>query len=222
MKNTRLLVTPALIAGLALAFLLVPSSNAECGSFVKPAIIHASWNASLDKGHLLPASLAGTGVQESASELTPSIVGMWHVHFISDGISSGIPGGVPKGAEVDAGYSQWHSDGTETTNSGVRAPNTGNICFGVWKKVGANQYLLNHFGISWDPSKGPVGPAGPEGELVGPARVRAQVTLGPEGEHFTGWFTIDQYDEAGNQLMHLEGTLNGDRMGVNTPASSIF
>jgi hypothetical protein len=75
--------------------------------------------------------------------------------------------------------------------------------------VGANKYLLNHFGISWDPTKGPVGPAGPAGELIGPARVQAAVTLGPEGEHFTGKFTIDQYDEAGNHLMHLAGTLNG-------------
>jgi hypothetical protein len=222
MKSTRFPAIPASIAGLALAFLFAPSSNAECGSFVKPAITHANWNANLDKGHLLRASLAGTDGQESESEATPSIVGMWHVHFISDGISSGIPGGVPKGAEVDAGYSQWHSDGTETTNSGVRAPNTGSICFGVWEKVGGNKYLLNHFGISWDPTKGPEGPAGPAGELIGPARIQAAVTLGPDGEHFTGKFTIDQYDEAGNHLMHLEGTLNGDRMGVNTPESSIF
>jgi hypothetical protein len=222
MKSIRFLAIPGAIAGLALALLFVPSSNAECGTLVKPTIAPANWNANLDKEHLLRASLVGTGDQESESQAAASIVGQWHVHFISDGVSSGIPGGIPKGAEVDAGYSQWHSDGTETTNSGQRAPNTGNICFGVWEKVGTNKYLLNHFGISWDPTKGPVGPTGPAGELIGPARLQAAITLDPSGEHFTGKFTIDQYDEAGNHLMHLEGTLNADRMTVNTPESSIF
>jgi hypothetical protein len=88
--------------------------------------------------------------------------------------------------------------------------------------VGPNKYLLNHFGISWDPTKGPVGPAGPAGKLIGPARIQAGVTLEPGGQHFTGSFMIDQHDEAGNHLMHPEGTLNGDRMAVNTPESSIF
>lgn len=222
MKSTRFLAIPASIAGLALAFLFMPSANAECGSYIKPAITHASWNVPLGKGHLLRASLVSVDGQESESEGTPSIVGMWHVHFISDGISTGIPGGVPEGAEVDAGYSQFHGDGTEVTNSGVRAPNTGNVCFGVWKKVGSNKYLLNHFGISWDPTQGPVGPAGPAGALIGPARIQAAVTLGPGGARFTGSFTIDQYDETGNHLVHLEGTLKGDRMDVNTPESSIF
>lgn len=71
-------------------------------------------------------------------------------------------------------------------------------------------------------NSGILGPAGPAGELIGPARVQAELTLSPEGEHFTGKFTIDQYDETGNHLVHLEGTLNGGGMDANTPESSTF
>ncbi len=57
-------------------------------------------------------------------------------------------------------------------------------------------------------SSGILGPASPEGELIGPARVRAEVTWALGEKHSTGKFTIDQYDEAGNHLMHLEQTLD--------------
>jgi hypothetical protein len=64
------------------------------------------------------------------------------------------------------------------------------------------------------------GPAGPEGELIGPACVQAEATLGPEGKHFTGKFTIDQYDEAGNHLMHLEGNAQWRQDGREYIASN--
>jgi len=35
---------------------------------------------------------------------------------------------IPDGAQLDFGYTQWHSDGTELMNSGGHAANTGNFC----------------------------------------------------------------------------------------------
>jgi hypothetical protein len=215
MKTTHSTLAGTLCA-LVLALLSVPASHAQCGGFPNALTKHTGWHPQFGQARLIRTAFAGGDSDEV------SIVGYWHVKFVSDGVSSGIPGGVPKGAEVDAGYSQWHADGTEIMNSGGRAPNTSSFCLGVWEETGVRQYRLNHFGTAWDPTKGTVGPAGPEGELIGPARIQEYVNLAPNGETFTGTFAIDQYDEAGDHLVHLEGTVTGTRITVTTPESSIF
>jgi hypothetical protein len=86
------------------------------------------------------ASPASASVEEAAraaagASASPSIVGLWSFQFISKGNAAGTPS-IPDGAQVDFGYSQWHSDGTELLNSGSRAPATENFCMGVWQKTG--------------------------------------------------------------------------------------
>jgi hypothetical protein len=217
MKSTLKLLTLA-VGTLALS--LAPTAAAECGWLNLPGVHHTGIHVHAGDAHLLRVVLA-TG-QDDEGEDGAGIVGFWHVKFISDGVSSGIPGGIPKGAPVDAGYSQWHSDGTEIMNSGGRTPNTGNFCLGVWAKVGPRQYKLNHFGISWDPTKGPMGPTGPVGELIGPASIKENVWLSDDGQRFAGTFSIDQNDEAGNLLVHLQGNITGTRITVETAPSSVF
>ena len=46
--------------------------------------------------------------------------------------------------------------------------------------------------------------------------------LSADGNRFTSAFTIDQYDEAGTILVHLQGTITGTRITVSTPPSSVF
>jgi len=135
-------------------------------------------------------------------------VGFWHVKFVSKGSA-----GIPDGAEVDAGYSQWHSDGTEIMNSAGRSPITSNFCLGVWTKVGERKYKLNHFATAWDPTGS---------TLIGPANIQEEVTLSADGCKFSGTFTIDQYTEAGNRLAHVVGDITGTRITVDTPSQSIF
>ena len=65
----------------------------------------------------------------------PAIVGLWKFAFTAT---------TPFSGPFDAGYVQWHSDGTELMNSG-RAPTTGSFCMGVWKQTGRSTYKLNHF-----------------------------------------------------------------------------
>ncbi|WP_263360132.1 hypothetical protein [Acidicapsa ligni] len=204
---------------LLLAFLIVPSSHAQCGGLRQASVAPANWHPQFGQARLLRASL---NEDRDRDEDRVSIVGFWHVKFVSDGITTGIPNGIPKGTEVDAGYSQWHSDGTEIMNSAGRAPNTSSFCLGVWEKTGTRRYSLNHFAAAWDPTKGPVGAAGPTGELTGPTSIREEVTLAPNGEKFTGSFTIDNYDESGHMQSHLEGSISGTRITVSTPPSSIF
>jgi len=128
-------------------------------------------------------------------------------HWISEDSS-----GIPDGTEVDASYAQWHSDGTEINVSGLRAPLTGDVCLGEWIKTGARTYQMNHFGVSYD-STGQ--------NLVGPARIQQWLTLDAKGNSTTGKFTIDQYDESGNLLAHVQGKVIGTRVTMETGFESV-
>jgi len=61
------------------------------------------------------------------------------------------------GFSVDWGTQAWHSDGTELMFSGAQNPATGDVCQGVWRKVGANTYTLNHIALGWMAPGGPYG-----------------------------------------------------------------
>jgi hypothetical protein len=213
MKTSYRTLTAA-FGAIVLALLFVPSSTAQCGGIRLPGVTHSSWHFQPGQARLLRA---GFVTIDDRYDDNASIVGFWHVKFVSIGSP-----GIRDKTEVDAGYSQWHSDGTEIMNSGGRAPNTGDFCLGVWKKTGERSYKLNHFAAAWDPTIGPIGPAGPAGELIGPANIREEVTLNPDGNQFTGNFTIDQYDESGNSLAHVQGVITGTRITVDTPEQSIF
>jgi hypothetical protein len=130
------------------------------------------------------------------------MVGLWKEHWISKGSE-----GIPDGTEVDAGYSTWHSDGTEENLSGMRPPMTGDVCLGVWEKVGPRHYKLNHVGIGYDASGL---------NLVGLTVIRQNLTLNSKGNEVSGTFTIDPYDESGNHLAHIQGTITGTRVTINT------
>jgi hypothetical protein len=146
--------------------------------------------------------------EPSNAPATPAIVGLWHVKFVSEGSQ-----GIPDGTEVDAGYSEWHSDGTEIMNSGGKSPITSNFCLGVWQQTAASTFALNHFATSWDPTGS---------TLIGPGNIQEKVTLGPNGNSFAGTFIINQYNEALVLQQSVQGTITGTRITVTTPPSSIF
>jgi len=206
-----------ILGALLLTLSLSAPASAQCGG--TPQGHHVSWHPQFRQPGLQLASFTKNDDHWGDEA---SVVGFWHVKFISDGVSSGLSPAPPAGAEVDAGYSQWHSDGTEIMNSGHFAPNQSNFCLGVWERTGPREYKLNHFATFWDPTMGTVGPAGPEGELVGPAQIRESITVAPNGETFAGTFTIDQYDEHLNHLIHMQGKITATRITVSTPPSSIF
>jgi hypothetical protein len=201
MKSGIWKVVPALSA-LALAAMVAPAAHAGCGLY-SPVPHAASWQPQIASPRLVLAALD----DEAGAPHGPSIVGTWKEHWISEGST-----GIPDGTEVDAGYASWHSDGTEINVSGLRPPLTGDVCLGVWIKTGARTYQLNHFGISYDPT-GAV--------LVGPARIQQWLILDPKGDATSGKFTIDQYDEAGNLLAHVQGKVIGTRVTMDTGFESV-
>jgi hypothetical protein len=148
---------------------------------------------------------------------SPVIVGMWHVKFTATEVSNGVPFG--PGTEFDAGYQQWHSDGTEMLNSGGRPPSTSSFCMGVWSQTGLRTFKLNHFAISWAPN----------GDRTGPTSIVEEVTVSPNGKTFSGQFTITDYLEtdgsSGSSLSKqdvITGPISGTRIDVNTPVEPIF
>ena len=133
-------------------------------------------------------------------------MGFWRVDLISEGNA-----GIPDGTVLDAGFTQWHSDGTEILNSS-RAPATGTFCLGVWEKTGPSKYKLNHFALSWNPDE----------TLLGPANIREQITVSRDHNSYVGTFTIDQYNTGGNKLVHLAGQVKAKRITVNTAVTDVL
>ncbi len=192
--------TNIMIAAVVAVCALAVQANAECGDISRlrfgVSLQRQSWNGSqFGPGALLLASASGE-----------PIVGFWRVTFTSEGTT-----GIPDGTIIDQAFAQWHSDGTEIMNSS-RPPVTQSFCLGVWKKVGGLHYKLNHFAVSFDP----------QSNLVGPANIREEVALDPKGNSFGGTFTIDQFDTAGNTLIHITGTITGSRITADSPASIAF
>ncbi len=203
MRSGNWKILPVL-SGLALATMVGPYAHAGCGLY-SPAPHAASWQPQIASPRLVLAAF--TIDDDDATPQEPSIVGTWKQHWISEGSE-----GIQDGTEVDASYAQWHSDGTEMQVSGMRAPLTGDVCVGVWIKTGARTYRLNHFGVSYD-STGQI--------LVGPARLQAWLTLDAKGNSSSGRFTLDQWDEAGNLLAHVQGKLIGTRVTMETGFQSV-
>jgi hypothetical protein len=161
-------------------------------------------------GHLSDRSPSGMG----GGDEDASIVGMWQFVFISHG-NDYYPLNIPDLAPLDAGYSQWHGDGTEIMNSS-RDPVTSSFCLGVWESVGHRTYRLNHYAISWDNTGTFCTPVAPATNcMVGPANIREEVTVGPHGDTYTGSVTIDQYDNVGNLMVHLTGSVEAQRITVD-------
>ena len=124
MKSIFRITLAGAIALISLGTVFVSEAKADCGFAEKPKVVPASFS--------MPWS----------SQSEAPIVGLWNFKMVAKD-SPGIPDGTP----IDAGFAQWHGDGTEIMNSS-RPPATSNFCLGTWEQVGHHTYKLNHFAIS--------------------------------------------------------------------------
>ncbi len=195
------LLISGFVVGL-LATVCVPKAIASCGYSGKPTagiMIPQSWPEASDS----VASLMLVANQQGADD---RIVGFWKMTLVAEGNA-----GIPNGTVIDAGYTQWHGDGTEIINSS-RPPATGNFCLGVWQKSGPSGYTVNHIALA----------ANENGQLIGPAQIRENVALDQKANHYDGTFTLDQYDFSGNLLAHIGGRVTATRITVNTTIDEIL
>jgi hypothetical protein len=197
------------IAGLTFAS---ASAYAICGAPPsRPVATHTSWSPQLRGGQSQGARFVPAN---DVLDIFDPIVGMWHVKFVVKGNNSTVP----NDTEFDAGYSVWHGDGTEITDSGGRPPQSGDFCMGVWQKIGERTYKLNHFAASWTPTGS---------SFAGPSQIQEHLTLDPSGNSYIGTFIVDSYSEVNGVLnpipvAHFQGEITGTRITVNTPVQAIF
>ena len=136
--------------------ILTASAVAQCTGTapLKPKLHRQAWQGSNEIASLI-----------NVSSNDDPIVGMWRIQFL-DGTNV-----------IDQGIVQWHNDGTEMMNSS-RNPDTQSFCMGVWKRVGAYTYSLNHYAIAWDPTTSTTTPQG-----LG--SIRESVTLAKDGQTYS-------------------------------------
>ena len=149
-----------------------------------------------------------TALLTQAADTREAIVGMWHVTFTAEGNTEGPPNGTP----IDNALIVWHSDGTEIMTS-MRPPQDGDICMGVWKKVGPGQYRVNH--IAWfgnDTTNAPSGIGNP----AGPTRIIEAITVSADGTCLTGSFSLRATDTTGKTTAVILGTMTGTRVTTET------
>jgi hypothetical protein len=197
----------------ALAFAFIPGAMAQCGLPNKP-IKPMSWQ--LQPGASRP-SLVLAAFDDDRNE--PSIVGMWHVLFTAQ-TQNGQEIPVTGGVLIDNSMVVWHPDGTEIMNSS-RSAQDGNFCLGVWKQTGPRAYFLNHIpwqGNVFDPTVPPDTIGAPQDG----AQLTEKITLNPDGNSYSGSFTLKAYDSSGNIYTWFTGTLAAKRVTPDTPFSDLL
>jgi hypothetical protein len=198
----------------ALAFAVAPVAAAQCGLPNEP-IKPMSWQPQYRAGHASLVRAAFEG--EDSNE--PSIVGMWHVVFTAK-TANGEPVPTPGGMVIDNSVVVWHSDGTEIMNSS-RSAQDGNFCLGVWKRTGSRAYFLNH--IPWQGNVyDPTAPTDSVGKPQSGVQLIEKITLSPDGNSYSGSFTLTAYDTSGNVYASFTGILSARRITTETPFSDLL
>jgi hypothetical protein len=208
--------TIAILGAILLGTAFIPAANAQCGLAPLPSgvPVHRAPTAWHPLNSETPHFVTASFNRDERNSDEDSIVGMWHAVFTAKGNGAGPPDGTP----IDNALIVWHSDKTETMNSG-RPAQDGNICMGVWEKTGHNRFKLNH--IAWAGNDTANAPAG-IGNPTGPTHIVEDIVVSPDGRRYTGFFILDAYDTSGNRTAHIIGTIAATRITVDTPVSDLM
>lgn len=200
-----------MLVALVLALVVVPGALAQCGLSIK-TVKPVSWHPSLGTAHMALAAF------DDGDEDGPSIVGMWHVLFVAQA-QNGQP--IPSNAypTIDNALVVWHSDHTEIMNS-FRPPQDGNFCLGVWKQTGRRQYYLNH--IPWFSNEFPNATNNGIGDPVGPTQITETVMLNPDGNSYSGTFTLRSYAVDGTPGVWFTGVVTATRVTTSTTVPGLL
>lgn len=94
------------------------------------------------------------------------------------------------------------------TQAGGAFPALGNPQLGLWEKSGARQFTFTYFLQEFDDHF----------QLVDTAEVHALITLGPNGDQFTGSLDFSVFDLDGNLLFNgCCATIEGKRLELKAP-----
>jgi hypothetical protein len=116
----KMIRTMSVVFGVVLvATFFALNTNAPCGASDGQVTTAAATSLLERSAPLRNASQtrAQPAVSQQRKTEEVSIVGFWHVKFVSEGTT-----GIPDGTIIDMVFSQWHSDGTEILNSSRPPP----------------------------------------------------------------------------------------------------
>lgn len=143
---------------------------------------------------------AGHFIQVSDRESARTIVGLWKFEMISKSTAKHT-NPMPDGTLIDFGTAAWHADGTEIQMSGIRNPSDGDVCQGVWQRIGNGTFVLNHYALAWT-----------NGTYTGPVNIRARVTVNPSGNRYSGVFVT---------IVYLASSVQGHEFDQTTVLATI-
>jgi hypothetical protein len=200
---TRLLRTRTVGLTVSLGlFALAASAQANAACMGKDSLL-PQMSGPAGSGHLVPAvympgALRGAELLRvgDLDDDNDTVVGLWQFKM--------------SGFSVDWGTQAWHADGTEIMFSGGQNPETGDVCQGVWRKVGPSTYTLNHIAMGW------FAPGAGFGIRV---HFHMVVTLNSSGSSFSGTYKAavysvspsDPFDES-VQVASGTGTVTATRV----------
>ncbi|HUM06344.1 MAG TPA: hypothetical protein VLT90_12845 [Terriglobales bacterium] len=129
---------------------------------------------------------------QTADRSYSSIVGLWHIRFVVGDTT------------IQEAYQLWNAGGTEVHNPNVD-PRAGNVCLGVWKRMGDRvTYKLTHRVWNYDTN----------GNFGGTIHLSETITLGNHGTTHGGTFDLGFYGPDGSFLGDVPGNVIAERVEV--------
>jgi hypothetical protein len=183
----RASLTRTLLAALAIA-----GAGAAHAGCLNPNLAPSA--ATEAAAHFLPAvyrpAAQGPRWMTVADADEASIVGLWQFKF--------------SGGLTDFGTQAWHADGTEIMFSMGPNPATGDVCQGVWTRVGPRTYALNHIAMGWAaPGADPA-----NNNPFVRVHLHVVVTVDRSGDSFSGTYNADVYMETANDPFNEDPATN--------------
>jgi hypothetical protein len=171
---------------LALVLGLSASAFASCGDSLAAMAAGAASFKSLSRSTQPTAEYGGDQLYVAP------IVGLWHIQFVVGDQT------------IQEAYQVWNVGGTEVHNPNVD-PRSGNVCLGVWKRIGLRTYKLAHRVWNYDTN----------GKFLGTINLSETVTVGKAGARQTGSFALDFYDPSGTFQFEVPGSVKAERVPVD-------
>jgi hypothetical protein len=134
---------------------------------------------------------SSTSRQESASETGQSLVGAWEV------TASRLRG-------VGKNLLTFSSDGTFFRSGDTHPVLSG--AYGAWKRINDREYQATYIAFRFDQS----------GKWIGSNKTRIQITLGPDGNEFSGVAKVSVRDLQEKEEGTSESRLQGRRIRVES------
>jgi hypothetical protein len=189
------------VSVIALAIIAAPVINAQCAGRARSG--GTSGSALSSPGVLTALDQVGAADQPGPSEPqnevqndSATITGLWKHSYFTEGVL------------FDIGFRQFNAGGTELLNDSFVPDGGNNFCMGSWRRVGRRTYAVVHPYFLFSGS-----------QPTGIAIERAHIIVGPDGNTFSGTWSSDNYDFAGNLVLgsHSQGTLSATRIVAGLP-----